>query len=409
MAENEFTIRASMNKEYLPLKYEMKNLVLMVEVRARSGTKIKEFPKNICFVIDKSSSMEGAKIKLAKAAIKETIKSLSSSDIVSVVVFSSEASIVLESSTVKDKELLANKIEEIELGTMTNLYDGIETGLGQLRKNANKNRLNKMYILTDGETNVGKIDPEDFKRIALQIKEHKISVDTFGIGANYNENILSAISNNSMGEWVHISDVTDVNKKVMDHVTKLKSVIYSSPILILTLVNITNIYDIKRLTPSVRKISNIDRKGEIVKFPIGDIDALESQTFYMRIDTKVMNDMGRHPVVNIQIEGVQNSMITQNAIWTDDVYKLRLENKEIRAWDTLNKTIIKGLENPDDDTISEDLYKLKTEIKGGPIATVIKETETKIKTGDLEDVKKLKYGYSTVTSTTLKKIEEVKP
>lgn len=403
MTENEFAIRASMNKEYLPLKHEMKNLVLMIEVRAKAGTKIRELPKNICFVIDKSSSMDGTKIKLAKATVKETIKSLSPSDTVSVVAFSDNVNIVLESSPVKDKELLMSKIEDIELGLATDLYSGIETGLNQLRKSASKERLNKMYILTDGEANVGKTEPEDFKKIAIQTKEYKISVDTFGIGADYNENILNAISNNSMGEWVHISEIPDINKKVMDHVTKLKSVICSSPTLKLTSINISKIYDIKRLTPSVREVSNIERKGEIIKFPIGDIDALESQTFYMRVDTKGMNEVGRHSVINIEIEGKSDSMITQNAIWTDDIDKLRLENKEIRAWDTLSKTILKGLENPNDKTISEDLYKLKTEIKGGPIMTVIKEAETKIITGDLErDVKKLKYEYSTVTSTALK-------
>lgn len=398
MTENEFVIRASMNKDYLPLKHEMKNLVLMIEVRARAGTKIKELPKNICFVIDKSSSMEGTKIELAKATVKETIRSLSPFDLVSVVAFSDDVSVVLESSPIKDKELLMSKIEHIELGLATDLYSGIETGLNQLRKSASKERLNKMYILTDGEANVGKTEPEDFRKIALQTKEYGISVDTFGIGADYNEDILNAISNNSMGEWVHISEIPDINKKVMDHVTKLKSVICSSPILKLTPINITRVYDIKRCVPSVREVTNIERKGEIIKFPIGDIDTLESQTFYMRIDTKQVDQMGRHPVINIEIEGNPNSMITKNAIWTDDIDKLRQENVELRFWDRFTKIAQTAIKDPKDKKVEENLTMLKKEFGDDrSLAPYVIKAETNLKSGHTEtEIKETKYKFSRI-------------
>jgi len=398
MRENEFVIRANMNKEYLPLEHEMKNLVLAIEVRAKAGTKIKELPKNICFVIDKSASMEGTKINLAKAAVKETIKSLSQSDTVSVVAFSDDVSVLLESSPIKDKELLMSKIEQIELGLATDLYSGIETGLHQLRKSASKERLNKMYILTDGEANVGKTEPEDFRKTSLQTKESGISVDTFGIGTDYNEDILNAISNNSMGEWVHISEIPDINKKVMDHVTKLKNVICSSPILKLTLINVTRIYDIKRLIPSVREVTNIKREGGIIKFPTGDINTLEPQRFYMRIDTKLVDQMGRHPVVNIEIEGNPDSMITKNAIWTDDIDKLRQENVELRFWDRFTKIAQTAIKNPNDKQVEENLTTLKKEFGDDrSLAPYVIKAETNLKSGHTEtEIKETKYKFSTI-------------
>jgi len=398
MTENEFVIRAAMNKEYLPLMHEMKNLVLMIEVKAKAGTKIRELPKNLCFVIDKSASMEGTKINLAKATMKETIRTLSPSDLVSVVAFSDEVSTVLEPGPIKDKELLMNKIEQIGLGSQTNLYSGIETGLHQLRKNAGKDRLNKMYILTDGVANVGKTAADDFREIALQAKEYGISVDTFGIGAEYNEDILNAISGNSMGEWVHISEIPDIDKKVMGHVTKLKNVIYSSPTLKLVPVNCTGIRDIKRATPSVQEITNINRDGDIVTFPIGDIDTSESQTFYMRIDTKPVSKAGRHPVLNIEIEGNPNSMIPKNAIWTDDIDKLKQENAELRFWDSFTKIAQTAIKNPNDKKVEEHLTKLKEEFgKDRSLAPYVMRAETTIRDGHTNTViKETKYKFSRI-------------
>ncbi len=77
---------------------------VLVEVTAPSAPRTTErAPVNLAFVIDRSGSMGGEKIELAKAAVREAIATLTERDRFSVVAYDDRIEVVVESTNASDE------------------------------------------------------------------------------------------------------------------------------------------------------------------------------------------------------------------------------------------------------------------------------------------------------------------
>jgi len=160
-------------------------------------------------VFDRSGSMAGQKIEYAKAAAKLLVKQLSSEDIFCLVAFDDSVIVVVEPSSVASKEELQQKIEKLNTGNMTNIGAGLLKTFELLEKNSIIFGINRLLLLSDGHANTGLVGPSLVKRIAAEVERTGFSVSAFGIGGDYDAELLGQLTANGKGSLYHIDSPDD--------------------------------------------------------------------------------------------------------------------------------------------------------------------------------------------------------
>ena len=177
----------------------------------------------IVFVIDRSGSMSGEKIEMAREAAKAALELLSSSDYAGVVAFDNEAFWVADLQSAADKSGIAQKISSIQEGGGTNLAPGMELALQALRGSPAK--LRHAILLTDGVST-----PGPFYELATQMAAEKITVSTVAIGDDADGQILQQIANWGSGRFYLAQDPRTVPQIfAKETMTASKSAIQEAP------------------------------------------------------------------------------------------------------------------------------------------------------------------------------------
>ncbi|MDO4587195.1 MAG: VWA domain-containing protein [Planctomycetia bacterium] len=173
-------------------------------------------PLNIAIVLDRSGSMSGEKIRQAKEAAICAVEQLTADDIVSVVVYSSDVEVLVPATKLTDRETILKKINSIEASGSTALYDGTKTGSKEVEKFFDKNRVNRVVLLSDGLANVGPSSVSELQELGQEIGSKGISVTTFGLGEGFNEDLMTQLAAASDGNHIFItksSNLIDVFKE----------------------------------------------------------------------------------------------------------------------------------------------------------------------------------------------------
>jgi len=170
----------------------------------------KRVPVNVAIVLDKSGSMQGEKIAKAKNAAIAAIGRLGSSDIVSVVTYDSTVQVIVPATKLSDKEAVVQQIRRIEAGGSTALFAGVSKGADELRKFLDKNRVNRVILLSDGLANVGPQSPSELGALGASLMKEGISVSTLGLGLDYNEDLMTKLAQCSGGNHSFIEQANDL-------------------------------------------------------------------------------------------------------------------------------------------------------------------------------------------------------
>jgi Ca-activated chloride channel homolog len=137
---------------------------------------------DILIVLDVSESMdaddlEPSRIDSAKSVIRDFIHRRSN-DRIGIVVFSGDA--VTKCPLTRDYDFLLSQVEDIRLREMkqgTAIGMGLASGVARLRKSESKSKV--ILLLTDGDSNVGAINPITATQLA---KQEGIKIYTIGMG-----------------------------------------------------------------------------------------------------------------------------------------------------------------------------------------------------------------------------------
>ncbi|MBC7865084.1 MAG: VWA domain-containing protein [Bacteroidia bacterium] len=171
----------------------------------------KRAPYNLSIVIDKSGSMQGDKIENVKKAVNYVINQLTAEDYLSVVTYDNGVQILFESQKVESKDKLTGKISSIVADGGTNLEGGMKKGFELARENKVSHKandfINRVFLLSDGQANVGETNSDVLANWCKSyFSENSISLSSFGVGTDYNEDLMSKLASNAGGMYYFISD-----------------------------------------------------------------------------------------------------------------------------------------------------------------------------------------------------------
>ena len=207
----------------------------------------KHVPLNISVVIDRSGSMEGDKLNYTKQAVKYLVNQLDPKDVISIVTYETGVEVLLQPQRIEDKTDVLNKIDGIVTAGSTNLEGGIRKGY-ELVKYSKKlldgEMVNRVLLLSDGLANVGMSDPAQLSQLTNSFfTEDHISISTFGVGTDYNEDLMAKIAMQGGGKYYFIGSPETLPKVFSEELQGMSQVIAKNTVLRIKFPNDVLSYD----------------------------------------------------------------------------------------------------------------------------------------------------------------------
>ena len=186
--------------------------------------KEKEKPSlGMMLVIDKSGSMQGDRIEMAKSAARAAVELLGRRDQAAVLAFDGDTYVISDMQSASNAVKISDEIARIEAGGGTNMYPAMEMSFEMLM--ATSAKLKHVILLTDGISNAG-----DFEGMAQQMASAKITVSTVAVGDGSDTELLEQIARVGKGRYYFTSDPAQVPQIfAKETVTASKSAIDEQP------------------------------------------------------------------------------------------------------------------------------------------------------------------------------------
>jgi len=182
-------------------------------------------PLNLCLVIDRSGSMEGAPLDYAKQACQYVVDMLTPNDVLSIVTFEETVDVLMPPQRVTNKQTIKDGIQRLQVGNTTNLYDGLLLGMQQITQLDDAGRATRMIVLSDGDPTAGIKDFSALVAHAGDIKGRGITVTFLGFGPDYNEELLAAMAKKAGGNYYYIPQPQLIPEVFRTELEKLMTVV----------------------------------------------------------------------------------------------------------------------------------------------------------------------------------------
>jgi Ca-activated chloride channel family protein len=200
---------------------------VLIEIAAPPASATPVRPRvNVAFVLDRSGSMGGPKIGLARKAIREGIERLASDDRFAVVVYDDRIDVVAGSRTATGdaRHAAIRALDSIDARGQTNLGDGWWRGAEQVATELDPEAVNRVLLLTDGLANQGMTDPAELIRHAAELRGRGVSTSTFGMGDDFDERLLGGMADSGGGAFRFIGRAEQIPELIGSEVGELLEV-----------------------------------------------------------------------------------------------------------------------------------------------------------------------------------------
>ncbi|NOY86979.1 MAG: VWA domain-containing protein [Deltaproteobacteria bacterium] len=249
---------------------------------------------NMALVLDKSGSMsDQGKIEFARLAAHQLIDRLGPSDILSIVTYDDRVRVLSPAGKVKNRARLHRIIDSIYPGGRTYLSGGLEKGFEQARRSRRKGYVNRVLLLSDGLANVGNVNRDLLRIRAGSMSESGVSVSTFGVGYDFDEDLLASLATGGGGSYYYIADPRDIVAALSKEFQMASATVA------------TDVQIIIRLLNGCRFDSAIGhewrRDGDSVIIRLGDMSAGERRSLMARVNVPG-KELGDQRVADVYLQ-----------------------------------------------------------------------------------------------------------
>jgi Mg-chelatase subunit ChlD len=196
----------------------MRTTLLLVAVALLSSLALAQ-PKAptgsaLVLVIDRSGSMQGAKMDAVKTAAKAAVSALGPNDHVALVIFDSQATVWVKPQRAANRVAINKQIELLTAGGGTNIYPGLKeahgilTGITVAKKH--------VILLSDGEA-----PTEGISDLVKEMRKANETISTVAVdGAD--ENLLKSISTEGGGRMHKVTDLKTLSEVYVKELKEAK-------------------------------------------------------------------------------------------------------------------------------------------------------------------------------------------
>ena len=165
----------------------------------------KELPSlGMIIVLDRSGSMSGYKLDLAKEAAARSIELLREKDTLGFIAFDDKPWTIIETGPLDDKAEAAEKIRSITEGGGTEIFTPLQQAYSELE--ALKLQRKHIILLTDGQSASG----GDYSELISAGIENNVTLSTVAIGGDADRVLLEQLATEGTGRFYDVQDASTI-------------------------------------------------------------------------------------------------------------------------------------------------------------------------------------------------------
>lgn len=165
-------------------------------------------------VLDKSGSMEGAKLQLVKESAIATAEALYTEDLIGVIAFDSQAYEILPLTPAREKDFVADKISRITADGMTEFFPALNMAYKNMSEIESK--IKHVVLLSDGHTALA-----NFKDLVAKMTQANITLTAIGIGEDFDSGIMANLSQWGKGRFYFTYSLEEIPQIFTKETTKV--------------------------------------------------------------------------------------------------------------------------------------------------------------------------------------------
>jgi Ca-activated chloride channel homolog len=172
-------------------------------------------------VIDVSGSMDQPdRLPLVKEALRLLVDELRPNDKVGIVIYGSEARLVLEHTSLQDKGKILSAINTLENEGSTNAEAGLKLGYELASKGFKVDGINRVVLCSDGVANVGATSPDAIRAAIREYSEQGVYLTTVGFGmGDYNDYLMEQLADDGDGQYAYVDSLAEAKRIFVENLT----------------------------------------------------------------------------------------------------------------------------------------------------------------------------------------------
>ena len=210
-----------------PSRFGNKCQLVRIGIKGRVIKPENRKPANLVFVIDVSGSMaRESRLGLVKKALRLLVDELTVNDRVGIAIYGSTGRIILEPTSIANKDRIVSAIESLQPGGATNAEQGIMLGYQMAQKAFESGKINRVILCSDGVANVGRTGADQLLKQIKEFADKGITLTSVGFGmGNYNDIFLEKLGNKGNGHYAYVDNLPEARRVFVDNLTGTLEVI----------------------------------------------------------------------------------------------------------------------------------------------------------------------------------------
>ena len=204
-----------------PSPFDDDRWIVRVGVQAEVVDDDERKPVALTFVVDTSGSMDRAdRLGLVRESLTVLVEELDRDDTVAIVTYSGDSGILLEPTSVRDRDEILDAIDDLRAGGSTNLQAGLDTGYDLAREAFREDGVNRVIVASDGLANAGITNVDELSRRLRDDADAGIGLVTIGYGLNgFNDTTMEQLADQGDGFYSYIDTIEQAEKLFSDELT----------------------------------------------------------------------------------------------------------------------------------------------------------------------------------------------
>ena len=263
----------------------------------------------LTFVIDVSGSMGMEnRLGLVKRALTLLLGQLRPEDKVGIVVYGTNARVVLPHTGIVNREHILTAIRALAPEGATNAEAGLRMGYKLALQNSKPDCINRVILCSDGVANVGQTGSDEIlKEIRTYVKEG-VTLTTVGFGmGNYNDILMEQLANKGNGSYAYVDTLNEAKRVFVENLTGTLQII-AKDAKIQVAFNPETVSRFRLLGYENRRLAHEDFRNDTVD--AGEVGAGHSVTALYEIKLHENAD-GKLATVSIRHENPDTGNVTE--------------------------------------------------------------------------------------------------